>query len=402
MPLGAANNNMNANANVNDNVDVHSDPVVADHSLTMKTTISQIEIHRHRQHRPKKARFPTKVLLLFLLLLLLPDTCQAGNPIKRKAGGLAIASHRREYETNSLDNIDMHSNSNLASTTIDASFCFGRFQSPHAVKRALDKLTGRSTATAASSFKFFQGKDGRKGNVSSTKLGGDWVLAESEQIAVYCTTEEVLEAYLSGDLQKRWNTDTVLDCKITKRHRRKGGEQQHKEAYYQQDLVLRSQRIIRRHTGIMRYSQRIAIDKIGMDDKCNDYCVSIRLDPSASTTTSQSLKPFESLSVYVNLQQEGSNVRVYAAGIMEVNRRVVPNLVIFDASGIAGSMAGKGTLWLGAYFDVKKKASSLEPPPPPLFHQQQPNILQRLFRPRIGRALLGREKVRGGGTKLDL
>ena len=35
-----------------------------------------------------------------------------------------------------------------------------------------------------------------------------------------------------------------------------------------------------------------------------------------------------------------------AAGVFEVNRRVVPNLLIFDASGIAGDMAGKGTLWL--------------------------------------------------------
>jgi hypothetical protein len=35
---------------------------------------------------------------------------------------------------------------------------------------------------------------------------------------------------------------------------------------------------------------------------------------------------------------------------MKVNRKIVPNLVIFDASGIAGAMAGKGTLWLSKHF----------------------------------------------------
>jgi len=32
----------------------------------------------------------------------------------------------------------------------------------------------------------------------------------------------------------------------------------------------------------------------------------------------------------------------------------VPNLVVFDASGIAGSMAGKGTLWLASFFEERK------------------------------------------------
>jgi hypothetical protein len=62
----------------------------------------------------------------------------------------------------------------------------------------------------------------------------------------------------------------------------------------------------------------------------------------------------ESLSVYVGLQQKGDNVDIYAAGGMQVNRKVVPNLVIFDASGIAGSMAGKGTLWLSSFFDQRR------------------------------------------------
>ena len=52
--------------------------------------------------------------------------------------------------------------------------------------------------------------------------------------------------------------------------------------------------------------------------------------------------------MYVGLQQVGPDVRIYAAGVFRVNRRVVPNLVVFDASGIAGDMASKGTLWLAA------------------------------------------------------
>jgi hypothetical protein len=272
-------------------------------------------------------------LLLLCLLLLVDDACQAA-AIMLKAGGiLAIASHRREYEEKMpLKRLQKQQHGDDHD---GGSFSFGRSQSPGAVKRALQGYSGRSPLT------FFQGKDGRQGNVSTTKLGGDWVLAESEQIAVNCTTEEVLLAYLSGNLQRRWNKDTVLDCTIARK------EQQQHQAYYQQDLVLRSQRVIRRHTGIMRYSQRIFIDKVGMDS----YCVSIRLDPSAQNTTAR--KPFESLSVYVNLLQEARNVRVYAAGLMKVNRKVVPNLVVFDASGIAGSMAGKGTLWLAAYFDER-------------------------------------------------
>ena len=85
----------------------------------------------------------------------------------------------------------------------------------------------------------------------------------------------------------------------------------------------------------MKYTQQIKIDSVGEDS----YCVSIRLDPKATSTTTR--KPFDKLSVYVGLEQNGENVDIYAAGIMKVNRKVVPNLVIFDASGIAGSMAGK-------------------------------------------------------------
>ena len=125
---------------------------------------------------------------------------------------------------------------------------------------------------------------------------------------------------------------------------------------YRQDLVLKSQRVIRSHTGIMRYCQRVTIDKIGNDT----YTVLVRLDPPGSATTAK--RPFESLSVYVGLQQAGENVDIYAAGVMKVNRNVVPNLVIFDASGIAGSMAGKGTLWLAGHFAQKRRRRTSSSP----------------------------------------
>ena len=335
-------------------------------------------------------------------------------------GSLAIASHRQDYEEESSDGLaplrqflmvnhdnddndegdDDNDNCNK-----DDIFLFGRFQSPHAVQKTLEdgyrrrwrrrRRPERRTASSkisSTKFTYFQGKDGRHGNVSSTKLGGDWVLAESQQLAVNCTTEEVLLAYLSGQLQKRWNQDTVLDCTITEcnnndnknnngskdtilpltsgafwrgkqpKQQQKGQQHQQRqdEAFYQQDLVLRSQRIIRQTTGIMRYRQRIMIDKVGSDR----YCVSVRLDPSSkqtSSTTTTALKPFESLSVYVHLLPENNNVQIYAAGIMKVNRKVIPNLVVFDASGIAGSMAGKGTLWLAAFFKERQLAMSQGP-----------------------------------------
>lgn len=252
--------------------------------------------------------------------------------------------------------------------------------------------------------------------MSSTKLVGDWVLAESQQVAMECTAKEVLEAYLSGDLQQQWNHKEVLECtfrKITRRKKSKsapaarsnilteqgvgnfvqrlssklssvnkvetetagisgmgiskelhGNKSKSKisaprlntksdqiEKCYQQDLVLKSQRIIRSQTGIMRYSQIITIDKIGHDS----YSVLVHLDPDRQGSKTTTKKPFEALSVYVGLQQNGKNVDIYAAGVMKVNRKVVPNLIVFDASGIAGGMAGKGTLWLAGFFDQRHK-----------------------------------------------
>ena len=72
----------------------------------------------------------------------------------------------------------------------------------------------------------------------------------------------------------------------------------------------------------------------------------------------QGLEPFNTLTVYVGLEQRANDVNIYAAGVMEVNRKVVPNLVIFDASGIAGDMAGKGTLWLSGHFMERKRAAA--------------------------------------------
>ena len=99
----------------------------------------------------------------------------------------------------------------------------------------------------------------------------------------------------------------------------------------------------------MTYSQNIVMDKIG---EKNDS-VSDGLRERRRTTTR--LRPFESLSVHVGSEQGGDDVSIYANGIMKVNRKVVPHLIVFDASGIAGSMAGKGTLWLSAYFEERRK-----------------------------------------------
>lgn len=199
-----------------------------------------------------------------------------------------------------------------------------------------------------SKFKEYVGKDGRKGSVCSTKLGGDWVLAESEQVAPACTCEEVLKTYLDPRHQGRWSADKVIDVKTTTHKRPKRGTG---KPYIRQDLVLHSQRVIRSHTGVMRYSQRITVEKVGL----GNFNAFVELDPDVPSTPK---KPFNSLFCYVSLQQQGNDVRIYAAGVFEVNRQVVPNLVVFDASGIAGDMAGKGTLWLNGHFEERAAAAA--------------------------------------------
>ena len=252
--------------------------------------------------------------------------------IMLRAGGIAVARYRHDYENSRLQ-AKLFKND-------PSKFAFARLQSPEAVQRALPNCK----------FRFYRGKDGRQGYVSATKLSGDWVLAQSQQLAIDCTTEEVIRTYLSGALQTQWNAASVLDCQITPHQ---PDATSSGDAYYRQDLVLRSQRIIRSHTGVMRYSQRIVVDQIGKDN----YCVSVQLLEDPSTTTDR--KPFDALQVYVALQQKGKDVCIYAAGIMKVNRKVVPNLIVFDASGIAGSMAGRGTLWLAAHFAKKKQSSDV-------------------------------------------
>ena len=284
---------------------------------------------------------------------------------------------------------------------VGESFSFQRFQSPISNRKELQSVRSDS------SFKWFEGKDGRKGQVSSTRLGGDYVLAESEQIAVDCRTDGVLRVYLSGKEQLRWSSKNCQECHITKFKKKnnhpshlgcirepvtkphklnfwsgrsndgtdeKGKIRKHKSNknasrddsyFYLQDLLLKSQRIIRRQTGPMRYQQIIEIDKIGLHDctilvrllkkkknskrEDNDRLEEHEYLNSAVTTTVK--KPFESLEVYIRLEQMGSDVKIYTAGVLEVNRRVVPKIIIFDTSGLAGSLAGKGTLWLWGYFE---------------------------------------------------
>jgi hypothetical protein len=306
-----------------------------------------------------------RVSMLAATWLLLQRSCCLFVEAVASPNAAALTSYRDEYASNEKQ-------PDLITDDIQ-DYCFERCQSPSSIQKSLQSARRRSP------LKWFQGKDGRKGYVSSTKLTGDWVLAESQQLAANCTTNEVLQAYLSGDLQQRWNNKEVIqtsfhqksyeeddekDSHLAMEFKRLGSKAQRgpfrtkrdtkrwqqSGIYYQQDLVLRSQRIIRSHTGIMRYSQNILIDKIGHDS----YTVLVRLDPQQQPASATSKKPFESLSVYVGLQQRGNDVDIYAAGVMKVNRKIVPNLVVFDASGIAGSMAGKGTLWLAGHFDQRR------------------------------------------------
>ena len=232
---------------------------------------------------------------------------------------------------------------------------FPPFVSPESVGHALDKIR------PFQSFRRHRGKDGRHGWVSSTNLGHDWVLAESRQIAVDATPSQVLQAYLSGTLQTRWNADKVMKCQFRLMHDAESSDKNDLPIpYYRQDLVLKSQRVIRRHTGIMRYAQRIVIHQVGgrhnnNNNKATSYCAHVTLlqNNTNDATTTTTLAPFTALHVYVNLTPIGRDTHVYAAGLFQVNRRVIPHLVVFDAAGLAGTLAGQGTLWLAAHFDSK-------------------------------------------------
>ncbi|KAL7535835.1 hypothetical protein ACHAXR_007579 [Thalassiosira sp. AJA248-18] len=232
--------------------------------------------------------------------------------------------HRRNYEKSSLKKLKYgHADE----------FTFGRFHSPDTIDKALDGCR------ASSAFKHHSGKDGREGFYCSTRLGGDWVLAESKQIARNCRPAEVLAAYLDGANQKKWNEDKVQDIRIT----RTGS------GWYKQEMVLKPQRVLTGKTTVMRYTQTIRVDKIGLTG--DGYNAFVELDLNAKTNTKQ--RPFDILAVNVSLKQVGEDVQIYAAGLMRVNRSIVPNLIVFDASGIAGAMAGKGTLWLSKHFSQR-------------------------------------------------
>ncbi len=206
-------------------------------------------------------------------------------------------------------------------------FTFGRFQSSDAINEAMSRCRSEK------SFRHHSAKDGSEGFYSSTRLGGDWVLAESKQIAKNCCPSEVLSAYLDVACQKKWNADKVKDIKIT----RTG------PGLYRQEMLLKPQRVLTGMTTEMRYTQLIRVDQIG-----DDYIAYVELDVNAKTNTK--LRPFDILAVNVSLEQVRDDVHIYAAGVMRVNRSIVPNLIVFDASGIAGALAGKGTLWLSSHF----------------------------------------------------
>ncbi len=262
----------------------------------------------------------TRVVALLLLPLLHLILEEASANIFSDNAGVTFNRHRRNYAHESLKKLKYGS----ADT-----FNFGRFQSPDAVDRAM------SDCRSSKSFKHHSSKEGKDGYYCSTRLGGDWVLAESKQIAKDCMPAEVLAAYLDGRNQKKWNEDKVLDIKISKIG----------QGLYSQAMVLKPQRVLTGKTTIMRYTQKIRVDKIG-NSNFNAY---VELDTKSKTNTK--LRPFSILKVNVGLEQVGNDVHIYAAGIMKVNRKIVPNLVIFDASGLAGAMAGKGTLWLSKHFE---------------------------------------------------
>jgi hypothetical protein len=232
---------------------------------------------------------------------------------------ITFNKYRRNYESAMLKKLEYGSADD---------FTFGRFQSSNAIDKAM------SNCRSSSSFKHHAAKDGRAGYYCSTRLGGDWVLAESKQIAKNCRPSEVLAAYLDVECQKKWNADKVKDIKIT----RTG------PGLYRQAMVLKPQRVLTGKTTEMRYTQLIRVDKVG--DGYNAY---VELDLNAKTNTK--LRPFDILAANVSLQQIGEDVHIYAAGLMRVNRSIVPNLIVFDASGIAGALAGKGTLWLSSHFN---------------------------------------------------
>lgn len=336
-------------------------------------------------------------LMKLLMLMLLLFSAISVNAMMLKSG-IGIAGYHPKYD----DNNEQRQFMTLTTTTTTDEIIFGNhYASPTCIQQLLEEyLFSVSSSNKTKSieydhkkkkkkktlrkrkykFQWYQGKDGRHGYVRSIPLGNDWVLAESKQIVTGCTSSEtILKTYLNGTLQRIWNPTQVQDCTITlvrESEEKEIGIKDEKKmttttngiipSYYHQDLILHSQRVLRGHTGPMKYRQKICIYKIGQN---GHYTVSVTMDnnnnknDATKQTTSTRKKPFEQLYVYVNLQPDTTKsncFQIYAAGLMKVNRQVIPNLLIFDASGIAGNMAGKGTLWLVAYFDQQQRKRQKE------------------------------------------
>ena len=138
----------------------------------------------------------TSITFLLLNEFLSPDVQAISS---HSTNGIGIASYRRSYDDSVIQDTLIYGKADQ--------FKFQRFQSPASIQKALRREGGEK--------KYYVGKDGRKGFVSSKKLGGDWVLARSEQVAVQTSTKEVLKAYLTAALQEKWNKKNIFDnCKF--------------------------------------------------------------------------------------------------------------------------------------------------------------------------------------------
>ena len=104
------------------------------------------------------------------LLLLLIAEASANIFGSGSNASITFNQYRRSYAREVLKKLN---NYGVAADT----FTFGRFQSPNAIDKAM------SDCRSSKSFKHHSAKDGREGYYCSTRLGGDWVLAESKQVA---------------------------------------------------------------------------------------------------------------------------------------------------------------------------------------------------------------------------
>ena len=143
-------------------------------------------------------------------------------------------------------------------------FSFGRFQPPDAIDKAMPR--------SSSYFKHHTTKDGRDGYYCSTRLGGDWVLAESKQVAKSCNPAEVLAAYLDDENQKKWNEDKVQDiaCAILKDMHKYDKERASKTLYI--DLLITKElgKYVKVWKIIERDSDHFSLDTERLGDEFTD------------------------------------------------------------------------------------------------------------------------------------